>query len=144
MKKKILALLACTAFFALPARPRGRRSWPDSMRRRAWSFAAGNIFVAESGQATANTGRISIIDRATATRRTLIDGLPSGLNASGGESSPSGPSGIALANGTIYISIGAGDASGPGPAPAARWRILRRRHRSTRRSCRCAPRRRTT
>jgi hypothetical protein len=119
MKKRILALLACTVLFALPARPQGPPfvAGLNAPTRMVFS-TQGNILVAESGQATSNTGRISIIDRATATRRTLIDGLPSGLNLSGGESAPSGPSGIAIANGTIFVSIGAGDASGPGPASA--------------------------
>src|SRR5688572_18193987 len=40
----------------------------------------GNLLVAEQGDGV-NTGRISIIDPASGSRRTLIDGLPSGFAA---------------------------------------------------------------
>jgi hypothetical protein len=120
MKKKILALLACTVLFALPARPQGPPFVAGLNAPTHMAFSAqGNLIVAESGLAASNTGRISLIDRATATRRTLIDGLPSAINTAGGEPAPSGPTGVALVGGTIYVSIGAGDGTLPGPAPGS-------------------------
>src|SRR6478672_12306974 len=49
-----------------------------------------NLIVAESGTATPNTGRISIVDL-NGNRRTLVAGLPSGLSDVG---TPNGPSGL--------------------------------------------------
>jgi len=116
MKKKILALLAGTVLFALPARPQGPPFVDGLNAPTHMAFSTqGNIIVAESGLEASNTGRVSIIDRATATRRTLIDGLPSAINLAGGEPAPSGPSGVALAGGTLYVSIGSGDGTLPGP-----------------------------
>ncbi|MEO5722447.1 MAG: ScyD/ScyE family protein, partial [Chthoniobacterales bacterium] len=74
-----------------------------------------NLIVAESGTATPNSGRISIIDL-TGNRRTLLAGLPSGIAVEGG-GEPSGPSGVAMRGRTLYLAIGVGDAvlAGPGP-----------------------------
>jgi hypothetical protein len=117
MKEKILALLACTVLFALPARPQGPPFVTELNAPEHMTFSPqGNIIVAEAGLETSNTGRISIIDRATATRRTLIDGLPSAINTATGEPSPSGPSGVALSGGTLYVSIGSGDVTLAGSA----------------------------
>lgn len=79
----------------------------------------GNLLVAEQGTAVPNTGRISIIDSASGTARTLLDGLPSALNLVGGEPAPSGPSGLAMRGRTLYVTIGSGDTTLPGPAPGA-------------------------
>jgi hypothetical protein len=73
----------------------------------------GNLLVAESGQGP-NTGRLSLVDRRTRQRRTILDGLPSGPTPEGGTS---GPSGLALRGRTAYVVIGAGDAVTAGPAP---------------------------
>ncbi|MGA9772779.1 MAG: ScyD/ScyE family protein [Blastocatellia bacterium] len=73
----------------------------------------GSLIVSEAGTGN-NDGRISIIDH-NGNRRTLVDGLPSGLNLDGGEGDPSGPAGIALRGHTIYLLIGAGDSVLPGP-----------------------------
>ena len=75
---------------------------------------AGNLLVAETGTPTANTGRISILD-VTGARRTLIDGLPSGISAEGNE--PSGPSGLFLRDRTLYVAIGVGDNVQNGSSP---------------------------
>lgn len=77
----------------------------------------GSLVVAESGDGP-NTGRISIVDR-VGNRRTLLDGLPSGLAAPNNE--PSGPEGLKLNARTLYIAIGVGDVvkSGPGPGTEA-------------------------
>ena len=74
----------------------------------------GNLLVAEAGSGP-NTGRISIIDL-NGNRRTLIDGLPSGLAPPNLD--PSGPSALALRGRTLFVVIGAGDATLAGPVPA--------------------------
>ena len=51
----------------------------------------GNLLVAETGPMP-NSGRVSIVDH-NGTRRTLIDGLPSGINTATVGQDPSGPSG---------------------------------------------------
>ena len=74
--------------------------------------SSGHLIVAEAG-AGANTGRVSIITR-QGVRRTLIDNLPSGFAPPNND--PSGPSGLVLSGRTLYILIGAGDATINGPA----------------------------
>jgi hypothetical protein len=76
----------------------------------------GNLLVAEQGNGP-NTGRISILDRNGGERRTLLDGLPSGINNLGGFPAPSGPSGLAMRGRALFIAIGVGDAAMLGPAP---------------------------
>ena len=73
----------------------------------------GNLLVTESGDAP-NAGRLSVVDRQTRARRTILDGLPAGPSAEGGIS---GPSGLAVQGRTVYVVIGAGDAVQAGPAP---------------------------
>src|SRR4051794_1268477 len=73
----------------------------------------GNLLVAEGGDGP-NKGRVSLIDRKTRARRTVLDGLPAGPSIDGGIS---GPSGVALEGNTIYVVIGAGDGTIAGPAP---------------------------
>ena len=65
----------------------------------------GNLIVSETGTATPNTGRISIVDP-SGNRRTLLDGLPSGISDVG---DPSGPDGLFMQGRTIYVAIGVGD-----------------------------------
>ena len=72
----------------------------------------GNLIVSENGTPTANTGRISIVDPA-GTRRTLIEGLPSGISYE--TNSPSGPTGLFLRGRTLYALIGVGDSVLAGP-----------------------------
>lgn len=76
----------------------------------------GHLLVAENGTGP-NAGRISIIDRNDGTRRTLIGGLPAGINSAEGDPAPSGPSGIALAGNTLYVLIAEGDGVLAGPLP---------------------------
>lgn len=73
----------------------------------------GNLLVAESGTFAPNTGRLSIVGL-DGSRRTLLDGLPSGLND---VSEPSGPAGLAMRGRTVYLAIGVGDTQLPGGAP---------------------------
>jgi hypothetical protein len=65
----------------------------------------GSLIVSESGTGAPNTGRISIVDE-NGDRRTLIDGLPSGISDVG---DPSGPSGLFLRGRTLYAAMGVGD-----------------------------------
>jgi hypothetical protein len=76
---------------------------------------AGNVIVAETGTGN-NDGRVSLIT-STGARKTLIDGLPSGINTAEGQPSPSGPSAIAIRKKTLYVLIGQGDSVTAGPAP---------------------------
>ena len=70
-----------------------------------------SLLVSESGTDVPNNGRISLVNRTTGARRTLIDGLPSGINRSGGAPEASGPSGIKLSGLKLYLTISAGDTS---------------------------------
>jgi hypothetical protein len=71
----------------------------------------GNLLVAESGTRVPNSGRISILDIG-GNRRTLLSGLPSGINDVG---EPSGPSGLFLVGRTLYVAMGVGDVALAGP-----------------------------
>lgn len=73
----------------------------------------GNLLVAEGGNGP-NTGRISILDR-SGNRRTLIDGLPSGLAPPNMD--PLGPTGLAMRGRTLFVVMGAGDETLRGPVP---------------------------
>ena len=75
-----------------------------------------SLLVAETGTFDPNTGRISLVDRITGDRKTLIDGLPSGVNNLGGVPTPNGPSGLVLHGRILYICISSGDAV-QSPAP---------------------------
>lgn len=50
-----------------------------------------SLLVAEAGTAVPNTGRVSLVNRTTGARQTLVGGLPSGLSNLGGAPEPSGP-----------------------------------------------------
>jgi hypothetical protein len=85
-----------------------------------------SLLISESGTNTPNSGRISLVNRTTGVRRTLIDGLPSGITTSGGAPEVSGPSGIKLNVLKLYLSISAGDTSTqvtggaiPNPSPSS-------------------------
>jgi hypothetical protein len=72
----------------------------------------GSLLVAESGTRAPNTGRLSIVGR-DGLRRTLLDGLPSGIADVG---DVSGPSGMALRGRTLYLLNSVGDVGIAGPA----------------------------
>jgi hypothetical protein len=82
---------------------------PTGITRSNW----GNLLVAENGTREPNTGRISIVGR-HGHRRTLLEGLPSGI-ADVGE--VSGPAGVFMRDRTLYVAIGVGDAGIAGPIP---------------------------
>lgn len=73
----------------------------------------GNFLVSETSMAI-NAGRVSFVTRG-GNRRSLIEGLPSGIEVTlaGG----SGPSAIALNGRTLYVALGAGDSERRGTAP---------------------------
>ena len=73
----------------------------------------GNLLVSETGTPAPNSGRISIVDP-SGNRRTLLDGLPSGISDVG---DPSGPDGIFMRGRTLYVAIGVGDVGRAGPLP---------------------------
>lgn len=73
----------------------------------------GNLLVAESGLRPPNSGRISIVGL-SGDRRTLLDGLPSGIGDSG---DPSGPAGLLFRGRTLFALVGIGDAILNGPLP---------------------------
>jgi hypothetical protein len=73
-----------------------------------------NLLVAEVGTADpVNSSRVSIVDP-DGNRRTLLDGLPSAINA---VNLPTGASGLYLRGRTLFVSIGEGDVTKPGPLP---------------------------
>ncbi len=73
----------------------------------------GNLLVSETGTTIPNTGRISILDL-DGNRRTLLDGLPSGIND---VNEPAGPAGLFMRGRTLYVAIGIGDTILAGPLP---------------------------
>ena len=73
----------------------------------------GNLLIAESGTRVPNTGRISIVGL-DGSRRTFLDGLPSGISDVG---DPAGPAGLVLRGRTLYGLIGIGDSILPGTVP---------------------------
>jgi hypothetical protein len=73
----------------------------------------GNLVVSETGITNVPaSGRVSIVSP-DGGRRTLLDGLPQGTNAAGGDAS--GPNSLAMRGRTIYVAIGQGDTVIPGP-----------------------------
>lgn len=118
LKKKLLAALVFFAFTTLPVHPQGPPFAAGLQTPTRIVFTPhGNLVVAEAGTPAENSGRVSIIDRTSGTRRTLIDGMPSGISGSGAEAAPSGPSALAVQGSTLYVLIGAGDGVLPGPNP---------------------------
>ena len=75
-----------------------------------------HLLVAEGGNGP-NTGRLSILDRSSGARRTLLDNLPSGLAPPNND--PIGPTGLELRGRTLFITIGQGDATLNGPVPGS-------------------------
>lgn len=63
------------------------------------------LLVSESGTFAPNSGRISVLEP-DGRRRTLIEGLPSGINDVG---QPSGPAALVLRGRTLLVAIGVGD-----------------------------------
>jgi len=74
---------------------------------------AGNLLVSETGTKP-NTGRISIIDK-SGVRKTLIDGLPSGLAAPNMDAD--GPNGMLVQGNALFLLNGEGDGFRNGSLP---------------------------
>src|SRR6267154_3224729 len=72
----------------------------------------GNFLVSENGTGAPNTGRVSIVDR-DGNRRTLLEGLPSAIDHTGGRS---GTSALCLRGRTLFVVNGLGNVTLPGPA----------------------------
>jgi hypothetical protein len=73
----------------------------------------GNLLVSETGITNIPaSGRVSIVGL-DGSRRTLLDGLPQGTNAAGGDAS--GPNAISMRGRTVYVAIGQGDTVILGP-----------------------------
>ena len=77
---------------------------------------ANSLLVAEDGTSEINTGRISVVDRTTGNRHTLIAGFPSAPNPLG-ENQPDGVTGLHLQGNILWVTIGNGDGALPGPGP---------------------------
>ena len=77
-----------------------------------------SMIVAEAGTTMPNSGRLSIVDRTTGARHTLISGLPSAVSFLGSPAGdPDGPSGIVLQGNKLWMTIGVGDSVLPGGGP---------------------------
>jgi hypothetical protein len=123
MNRKLIAAFVFVTLAAVPARPQGPPFVAGLRLPSKIAFTRHhNLVVAEAGTPANNSGRISLVDRATATRRTLVEGLPSGISRAEEPGSPSGPSGVAVQDRTLYVTIGVGDAVLPGPAPGTEQR----------------------
>jgi hypothetical protein len=111
----LLAVLAAAATLLEPVCASLQAATPTTLVSDLWAPTKTylthrqNLLVAEAGRGP-NTGRISFVDIITGSRRTMVEGLPSGLAAPNNQ--PSGPSGLArLGQGrTVYLTIGTGDA----------------------------------
>jgi hypothetical protein len=112
-----LAAAAACAFTAAGARAQSVSVFTGGLKgpTKVVLTAKGNLLVTESGDGP-NRGRLSVIDRQTRARRTILDGLPAGPSSEGGIS---GPSGLAVQGRTVYVAIGAGDGVLAGPAPGS-------------------------
>src|ERR1017187_4119989 len=106
MKTQLIAFAAWAALAALPAALQGQtKVFSTGLLNPAKIILGppGSLLVSEF-DVTPNSGRISIVS-SSGIRRTLVDGLPSGVGANG----PDGPTGMVLDGNTLYIAIGEGD-----------------------------------
>ena len=85
-----------------------------------------SLLVSEAGTTAPNSGRISLVNRTTGARQTLIDGLPSAVNNDGGAPETSGPAGLKQSGQKLYLTTGAGNTAIPvtggfiaNPAPSS-------------------------
>lgn len=114
-RTSIYPIFCVTFLLALPAVSNGQTVFATGLNSPAKviGIGEGNLLVAEAGELV-NSGRISLINSA-GLRRTIIDGLPSGL--AGPELAPDGPTGIELRDEALYITMGEGDTHVNGPTP---------------------------
>ena len=110
-RKAILALLV----LALAAGRLGAQSVLTAGTKTPFKLTrtlGGNFLLAESGTG-ANDGRVTLVSL-WGNRYNLIAGLPSGMTQEG---TALGPTAIADAHGTLYVTIGEGDIQGPSSHP---------------------------
>src|SRR4051794_41977142 len=106
MKTRLVAFAACAAFTAFVPPLFGQSKVSSTGRLNPAKIIlgpAGSLLVSEFDDKP-NSGRVSIVGP-SGVRRTLIDGLPSGVGANG----PDGPTGLVLDGNTLYLAIGEGD-----------------------------------
>lgn len=119
MKLTVFASFILVMLMGIDARSQTTSVITDGLNHptKIITVADNSLLVSESGTMTPNTGRISVIDRTTGVRHTLIGGLPSGVNNLGGPPDTDGTTGIFLKGNLLYVSSGVGDAVinvGPG------------------------------
>ena len=108
-----LAITLTIILGAIAAQAQGTSVFTTGLNEPRKIITAGqaSLLVAEAGTSDApNTGRVSLVNRTTGARRTLIDNLPSGVNNLAGAPTVSGPSGLKLVDQTLYLSTGTGNA----------------------------------
>jgi hypothetical protein len=113
MKTRALSLISCGILitsFACAQTPPVFASGLQNPSRVIFS-PGGSLLVTEAGTAP-NSGRISLVD-GSANRRTLVDGLPSGMAAPNMD--VDGPNGLFVSGRDLYIAIGEGDSFRNGP-----------------------------
>ena len=111
MQLKSIFLLAISAAAAWPQAQVLATGLPGA--HKLLLTPRGNFLVSEPSMVT-NAGRISFVSRG-GSRRSLIEGLPSGIEVTLGGGS--GPSAMALNGRTLYVALGAGDSERRGTVP---------------------------
>ena len=111
MQLKSIFLLAISAAAAWPQAQVLATGLPGA--NKLLLTPRGNFLVSEPSMAT-NAGRVSFVSRG-GSRRSLIEGLPSGIEVTLGGGS--GPSAMALNGRTLYVALGAGDSERRGTVP---------------------------
>lgn len=120
MKRSMLAILSISLFTSSAAFAQTATVHTTGLNtpNKVIKAPDNSLIVAEAGTTTANTGRLSIVDRTTGARHTLISGLPSAVSFLGGPAGdPDGPSGLDLRGNRLLVVIGVGDAVLPGAGP---------------------------
>ncbi len=102
-KRFTLLLVACAA--CLQGQPAENFASGLQFPQRLIFTQAGHLLASEGGTREPNSGRVSIVDR-SGTRRSLLEGLPSGPAHF---TNPFGPTGMAHDGRTLYLLIGKGD-----------------------------------
>ncbi|MGI8640296.1 MAG: ScyD/ScyE family protein [Pyrinomonadaceae bacterium] len=131
MKHKILSLviaLGCALLVTVESFAQATSVFTTGLNNPSKIITAGqtSLLVAEPGTTAPNSGRISLVNRASGARQTLIDNLPSAINLDGGAPEAIGPSGLKLSGQKLYLTIGSGNTAMPttgglilNPAPAS-------------------------
>jgi hypothetical protein len=101
-------------FVAIPATPQGPRVVATGLQapQKLVLTPGGNFLVTETS-AEVHSGRVSFVSR-DGVRRSLLEGLPSGVAVVGGGS---GPSAMALRARTLYLALGGGETERRGTQP---------------------------